>query len=108
MNTFRIIAILIVCLMLGYRLTAQTCDHDSNKLARFQAMRILPPSKIYWDGVTVTATYNEGTEILTTDKNSILHIPADYKSKQFWIIKDLCSGYAYVVDEIAPAQMRKK
>ena len=85
---------------------AQTCDHESSSKTRFDAMRILPPSKLYYDGRTITATFKEGAEILNVDKLSVLHIPPDYKSKMFWIVYDLCDRHVYVVDEVLRSQIK--
>jgi hypothetical protein len=107
MNSIRLVLMLVVALLAGFRLANAQCDRYSDSKVRFDQMRVLPPSKIFWDGRTITATFKEGAEILQTDKDSVLHIPTDYKDKTFWIIYDSCSRYIYVLDEVLPKQVKK-
>lgn len=91
-----------ICIGSLYGQESKPCDRTSDSEQRFQNVRVLPPSRIYYDGRTITATHNDLVDILNIDKDSILHIPADYRSKKFWILFDTCSRFVYVVDEVVP------
>jgi hypothetical protein len=105
----RYIAITAIVLSLLVSIHAQTCDHTSNSKERFDAIRLLPPSKIFWDGKTVTARYEDKQGIyieqLTTDNQTVL--PKTFnKNRYYWVLFSLCDKRAETVIEVLPEQFK--
>lgn len=93
--------------------TPTPCDHSSNQKERFESIRLTPPVKILdWDGRTLNVKYEDRLRVeyitFTADKDSIIHLPTDYKHGLFWVIFCLKDYYVYTVAELTPTQMRKK
>lgn len=92
------------------------CDHISTSRARFDNIAIRPPVNIVaYDGRILSVVYRDRVgvyvEDYSTDKDSIMRIPKDYKGKFFWVMLDLCDKphpYLYIVTPITDEQLKSK
>jgi hypothetical protein len=107
---------ILATLFLALSISAQTCDHTSDSVKRFDAMRILPPVKIRaFNGLSIEATYQDNKSInaVSFDISKDTAMPGDF-SKTFnqglwWIVYDSCDGkFVYVITPVLKEQFVKR
>lgn len=90
--------------------TDSLCDHESNSMRRFEAIRVLPPVQIdMFNGVDLTYRHHDlkWIHILNIDNRTVMpeRFSKTYREHLWWIVYSKCDNHIYLIAEPTPSQV---
>lgn len=109
-----LVAVLVLFTFAVYGQTTKRCDHTSNRKERFDAMRLLPPSRIKnFDPSHVEIISQNSVSVfadtLNMDAETVVDkdVTKNWKDIDVWILYCSIDKHIYTIVRVLPNQIRK-